>query len=391
MEKICVIGLGYVGLPLACALAEHFEVVGYDKDKWRVDELKKGRDKTGEVTEKDKILRISATDSVTDITRCNVFIICVPTPIDKYNNPDLTPLDSASRTVGLFLKPGDLVIYESTTYPGCTDEFCYPILKELSRLNDIQYGYSPERMNPGDKEHTVDKITKVVAGCNEEVTDRIAAIYGKITNIYKAPSIRVAEAAKVIENTQRDINIAFMNEIAMLFNEMDINTSEVLEAARTKWNFLDFKPGLVGGHCIGVDPYYLAHAASGHGFHTEMILSGRRTNNKMAAYIANVVAQHQAEYVLILGCTFKKDVPDRRNSLVDKLVKELDRYGMMVFVHDPYYPYPGIPFKVNTVIDTIVYAVDHKDFRDPNFWEQLDSDATIIDLTGTLENADWSL
>jgi UDP-N-acetyl-D-galactosamine dehydrogenase len=345
--SIAVIGLGYVGLPLAVALAKHFPVVGFDVDRGRIEELRRGQDRTHEIDAPALLgssLRLSA--DATDLPGHAVYIVTVPTPVDEHNVPDLGPVRSASRTVGTALKTnpvkGAIAVYESTVYPGVTEEVCGPILEELSGMvcgRDFFLGYSPERINPGDKVHTVDKITKVVAGQTPEVAARLADIYGRITSggIHLAPTIKTAEAAKVIENAQRDINIAFINEIAMIFGKLGISTHDVLEAAGTKWNFLKFQPGLVGGHCIGVDPYYLAHRAEELGHHARIILSGRAINDGMSAYVAEAVSARIAPggAVLMLGLTFKEDVPDLRNSKVSDLAGHLKRLGHAVTIHDP--------------------------------------------------------
>ena len=302
--KIGIIGLGYVGLPLAVEMAKKFDVIGFDINKKRIAELSQGMDNTLEI-ESEALLQVlnsndgkgmKLTDDITALKSSNVYIVTVPTPIDKYNKPDFKPLISASETVGKVLSPGDIVVYESTVYPGATEEICIPVIEKLSGLTfnkDFYAGYSPERINPGDKEHTVSKILKIVSGSTPEVADRLEAIYNQVitAGTYKAKSIKVAEAAKVIENTQRDINIAFVNELAKIFNRLDIDTNDVLEAAGTKWNFLKFKPGLVGGHCIGVDPYYLAQKAGEVGYHPEMILAGRRLNDSMGSYVAEEVVK----------------------------------------------------------------------------------------------------
>ncbi len=345
--SIAVIGLGYVGLPLAVALARHFPVLGFDIDRSRVDELGRGEDRTREIEPeilRSSSLRLSA--DAADLPGHAIYIVTVPTPVDDNNIPDLGPVRSASRTVGQALTakavPGAIVVYESTVYPGVTEDICGPLLEQLSGLTcgkDFFLGYSPERINPGDKVHTVDKITKVVAGQTPEVAATLAGIYGKITSggIHLAPTIKTAEAAKVIENAQRDINIAFINEIAMIFGKLGISTYDVLEAAGTKWNFLKFQPGLVGGHCIGVDPYYLAHRAEELGHHARIILSGRAINDGMSAYVAEAVSTRIAPggTVLLLGLTFKEDVPDLRNSKVADLVGHLKRLGHTVTIHDP--------------------------------------------------------
>ncbi|MFN4309513.1 MAG: nucleotide sugar dehydrogenase [Ferrovibrio sp.] len=346
-ETIAVIGLGYVGLPLAVTLARHFSVLGFDIDQSRVEELRRGEDRTREVAPdvlRASSLRLSA--DAAELPGKTVYIVTVPTPVDEKNIPDLNPVRSASRTVGRALRqnpaPQAIVVYESTVYPGVTEDICGPILEQESGLvcgRDFFLGYSPERINPGDKVHTVDKIAKVVAGQTPESAARLEHIYGKVTSggIHMAPTIKTAEAAKVIENAQRDINIAFVNEIAMIFGKMGISTYDVLEAAGTKWNFLKFQPGLVGGHCIGVDPYYLAHRAEELGHHARIILSGRAINDGMGAYVGNAVSARikPGSNVLVLGLTFKEDVPDLRNSKVADLIGSLKDLGHRVSVHDP--------------------------------------------------------
>lgn len=341
--EIAVIGLGYVGLPLALALARHFPVVGYDSNANRLGELRNHEDRTGETPPQD--LRASALNisgDCTDLTRCNVFIVTVPTPIDAANAPDLSALRAASRAVGEVMPSGAVVVFESTVYPGVTEDVCGPELERASGMvcgRDFFLGYSPERINPGDTKHTVENIVKVVAGQTEDVARLLADVYGTIVGagIHIAPDIRTAEAAKVIENAQRDINIAFVNEVSMIFHRMGIDTQEVLAAARTKWNFLDFRPGLVGGHCIGVDPYYLAHAATSVGYQPEIILSGRRINDGMARFIADAINGRLdgASRVLVLGLTFKENVPDLRNSKVADLIGCLRDAGHDVDTHDP--------------------------------------------------------
>ncbi len=346
-ETIAVIGLGYVGLPLALALARHFTVLGFDIDQSRVEELRRGVDRTREAGPealRATTLKLSADPA--DLPGHSIYIVTVPTPVDASNTPDLGPVRSASRSVGQALAtspvPGAIVVYESTVYPGVTEEICGPILESQSGLTcgrNFFLGYSPERINPGDKVHTVDKITKVVAGQTPEIAARLAAVYGRVTSggIHLAPTIKTAEAAKVIENAQRDINIAFVNEIAMIFGKLGIATQDVLDAAGTKWNFLKFQPGLVGGHCIGVDPYYLAHRAEELGHHARIILSGRAINDGMSRYVAECVSSRipKGGEVLVLGLTFKEDVPDLRNSKVADLVGHLKQLGHPVTIHDP--------------------------------------------------------
>ncbi|MGB9822533.1 nucleotide sugar dehydrogenase [Thermodesulfovibrio sp.] len=349
VEKICVVGLGYVGLPLACLLATKYKVIGYDKNKQRIKELKKGIDSTKEVLpETLKNSNLEFTNNEKKISECDFIIVAVPTPVDKVKNPDFSYLRDASRIVGRNLKKGAIVVYESTVYPGATEEICVPILEKESGLKwkrDFLVGYSPERVNPGDKEHTIEKIVKVVAGDTEYSLERIAEVYGSVISagIYKAPSIKVAEAAKVIENTQRDINIALMNELAIIFDKMGIDTREVLKAAYTKWNFLRFEPGLVGGHCIPVDPYYLAYKSMEIGHVPELILAGRNINESIPSYIAYKTLKLMIKAgktianakVLVMGITFKENVPDIRNSKSYDLVKELKELGLKVFVYDP--------------------------------------------------------
>jgi UDP-N-acetyl-D-galactosamine dehydrogenase len=341
---IAVIGLGYVGLPLAVALARHYPVTGFDSNVQRIEELASGHDRTGEVS--DAALRdsaLSVTDDESGLDAANVFIVTVPTPVDSENRPDLASVLLASATVGRHLRKGGIVAYESTVYPGVTEDMCAPALQRGSGLKngvDFFVGYSPERINPGDSEHGIEHITKVVAGQTPETLDRLAEIYGTVTNgnIYRASSIKTAEAAKVIENAQRDINIAFVNEVAMICRRIGLSTSDVLAAAATKWNFLDFQPGLVGGHCIGVDPYYLAHKAIEVGHTPEVLLAGRRINDSMGEFVAAELATLMAPpgRVLVLGLTFKEDIPDLRNSKVVDVIRGLESKGYVVDVHDPH-------------------------------------------------------
>ncbi len=350
-KKIAVIGLGYVGLPLAVEFGKHRQTIGFDINQKRIKELKEGHDRTREVEDADlaKSKHLTVTEKVVDIQDCNYYIVTVPTPIDKSKRPDLSPLLKASETVGRVLKKGDIVIYESTVYPGATEEDCVPVLEKMSGLKynvDFYCGYSPERINPGDKVHTVTKIKKVTSGSTPEVAEEVDQLYKEIivAGTYKASSIRVAEAAKVIENSQRDINIAFVNELAVIFNRMGIDTTEVLEAAGTKWNFLPFRPGLVGGHCIGVDPYYLTHKAQELGYNPEIILAGRRLNDDMGIMVANQVVKlmirksHKVEGapVLVLGITFKENCPDIRNSRVIDVIHELESFSCKVDCYDPW-------------------------------------------------------
>jgi len=386
--RIGVVGLGYVGLPLAVEFGKRYETVGFDIKAQRIAELKAGKDSTLECSaeELEAASRLRYSASLEDLRRCRVFIVTVPTPIDKYNRPDLTPLEKSSETVGKVLKKGDIVVYESTVYPGCTEEICIPILERVSGLKfnrDFFAGYSPERINPGDKEHRLPSIKKVTSGSTPEVADFVDSLYRSVVTAgtHKASSIRVAEAAKVIENTQRDVNIALINELALLFNRLGIDTEEVLLAAGSKWNFLPFRPGLVGGHCIGVDPYYLTHKAQEVGFHPEMILAGRRLNDSMANYVAGQVVKLMASHeilakgsrVLVFGLTFKENCPDLRNSKVADVVRELRNYGAQVDVYDPWidadeaeHEYGIRPIKKpkNGVYDAAVVAVGHKQFRE---------------------------
>lgn len=345
MKKICVVGLGYVGLPLAVALSRHYTVIGFDINQERIQELKKGYDRTGEIDKSTlKTMALHVTDHTKEIANQEIYIVTVPTPITKDNKPDLTPLEKACESLGKIIQKGSVIIFESTVYPGVTEDICGPILAKVSGLSqgkDFFLGYSPERINPGDKVHTVDKITKVVAGETPGVTELLAEIYGTMNNnnIFQAASIKTAEAAKVIENAQRDINIAFINEVASIFNKVGVSVYDVLDAAKTKWNFLPFEPGLVGGHCIGVDPYYLAHLSKEVGHEPEVILSGRETNESMAAFIAERLAGLMPPHkkrVLILGLTFKENVPDLRNTKVVDLIDELKKQGFEISVHDPY-------------------------------------------------------
>ncbi|MEX0387402.1 nucleotide sugar dehydrogenase [Spiribacter onubensis] len=350
--KIAVIGLGYVGLPLAAAFAEAYSVIGFDIDARRITELEGGRDRTDELSA-DELATAAAhgiryTSDLEALRHCNVFVVTVPTPIDEHRRPDLTPLLKASETVGQVIQPGAVVIYESTVYPGATEGDCIPVIERVSGLRygeDFHAGYSPERINPGDKAHGVADIVKVTSGSSPEVADFVDALYARVitAGTHKAPSIAVAEAAKVIENTQRDVNIALVNELAMLFNRLELDTEAVLEAAGTKWNFLPFRPGLVGGHCIGVDPYYLTHKAQAVGHHPEMILAGRRLNDAMGAHVAHEVVKGLIQRgvcipearILVLGLAFKEDTPDLRNTRVIDIVRELEDYGATVAVHDP--------------------------------------------------------
>jgi UDP-N-acetyl-D-galactosamine dehydrogenase len=386
--KIGIIGLGYVGLPLAVEFGKYFDTVGFDINQARVAELQSGFDRSLECSEEElkSAPRLSYTADPDDIRGCNVYVVSVPTPIDQYKRPDFAPLIGASKSVGGVLGQGDVVIYESTVYPGATEEVCVPILESLSGLTynrDFYCGYSPERINPGDKEHRVTTIKKVTSGSTPEIADFVDALYGTVikAGTYKASSIKVAEAAKVIENTQRDVNIALINELAILFNKLGIDTLEVLEAAGSKWNFLPFRPGLVGGHCIGVDPYYLTHKAQEIGHHPEMILAGRRINDEMGSYVVqrlvklmNRRRQHiNGAKILILGMTFKENCPDIRNTRVIDVVTELEAYDARVDVYDPWadpeetrheYGIGLIPELQEGIYDAIVLTVSHQQFRD---------------------------
>jgi UDP-N-acetyl-D-galactosamine dehydrogenase len=386
--KLAIVGLGYVGLPLAVEFGRKRFVVGFDINQRRIDELKAGNDLTLETTREELIAakNLSFTTKLDDLRSCNCYIVTVPTPIDEYKRPDLTPLIKASETVGKTLKKGDVVIYESTVYPGCTEEDCVPVLEKHSGLKfnkDFFCGYSPERINPGDKEHRVTNIRKVTSGSTPEVADLVDALYNEIitAGTHKAESIKVAEAAKVIENTQRDLNIALINELALIFNKMGINTEAVLKAAGTKWNFLPFRPGLVGGHCIGVDPYYLTHKAQAIGYHPEIILAGRRLNDSMGAYVvAQLVKamtkkriQVEGARVLVMGLTFKENCPDLRNTRVIDIVYELKDYNCEVDVYDPWvtaeeahHEYGILPIDKpdNGSYDAVILAVAHRKFKD---------------------------
>lgn len=386
--KIAVVGLGYVGLPLAVEFAKRFPVTGFDIKQARIEALRQGRDETRETTpdELSEASHLTFTSHPAAIADCNVYIVTVPTPIDDARRPDLRAILGASETVGAMLKVGDTVIYESTVYPGCTEEDCVPILERVSGLafnRDFTVGYSPERINPGDKEHRLPTIRKVVSGSTPEAAERIEALYGTIitAGTYRAESIKVAEAAKVIENTQRDINIALVNELAIIFNRMGIDTQAVLEAAGTKWNFLPFRPGLVGGHCIGVDPYYLTHKAEAIGYYPEIILAGRRLNDSMGAYVTSQLVkamiarriQVDGARVLILGLAFKENCPDLRNTRVVDVAAELRDYGVAVDVHDPWvdaaearreYGLTLVSEPQPTSYDAILLAVAHSCFRD---------------------------
>jgi UDP-N-acetyl-D-glucosamine/UDP-N-acetyl-D-galactosamine dehydrogenase len=385
--RVGVVGLGYVGLPLAVEFGKRFDTVGFDIKAERIKELASGTDSTLECSPEElaSASQLTYTSKLAELKKCQVYIVTVPTPIDEYKRPDLTPLVKASESLGQVLKKGDVVVYESTVYPGCTEEVCVPILERVSGLKfnrDFYAGYSPERINPGDKEHRLPSIKKVTSGSTPAVADFVNKLYASIVTAgtHKASSIRVAEAAKVIENTQRDVNIALINELALIFNRLGIDTEEVLLAAGTKWNFLPFRPGLVGGHCIGVDPYYLTHKAQEIGYHPEMILAGRRLNDNMAIYVGGEVVKLMTKKrihvngarVLVMGLTFKENCPDLRNSKVVDVVRELERYGAKVDVHDPWidakeaeHEYGIKPVKKlsDGAYDAIVMAVGHKEFK----------------------------
>ena len=391
--KIAIIGLGYVGMPLAAAFSSKFKVFGFDLNSTRINELKSGFDRTLELDESamKKVLEsgMNFSSELDSIKEANFFIVTVPTPIDEHKNPDLSPLKGASTSVAKVLKKGDIVVFESTVYPGASEELCVPILESISGLRlgvDFEIGYSPERINPGDKEHTVTKITKIVSGSSPKALKTIKEVYSSVieAGIFEASSIRVAEAAKVIENTQRDINIAFVNELKMIFDRMGIDTMEVLKAARTKWNFLPFEPGLVGGHCIGVDPYYLTHKAEAVGHNPEIILAGRRINDNMGAYHASQIVKKMIKNglrikdakVLILGITFKQNCPDIRNSKVLDVISELREFGCAVSVCDPWARTDEVKSFYNLELSTpkdasgyecVVLAVNHEQFRNFDF------------------------
>jgi UDP-N-acetyl-D-glucosamine/UDP-N-acetyl-D-galactosamine dehydrogenase len=408
-KKIGVIGLGYVGLPIALEFAKKTAVIGFDINSDRIELMKKNIDPSGELEpEMFENCDIVFTDSIDVLREASFFIVAVPTPIDEHNLPDLNPVLSASKTIGKVLKKGDYVVYESTVYPGCTEEDCLPILEEYSGLKyptDFKLGYSPERINPGDKEHTLPKIIKVVSGCDAESLEEVAKVYEIVVKagVYKASSIKVAEAAKIIENTQRDVNIALMNELSIIFNKMGINTYEVLEAAGTKWNFLKFKPGLVGGHCIGVDPYYLTYKAQELGYHAQVINSGRYVNDSMGFYITKQTIKKLISLgkdiskvkVLVMGATFKEDVEDIRNSKVADVINEFKSYGIKTDIIDPNassaelnheYGFELIE-KPSDNYDAVVLAVNHKEYLnlDENYFLSICApEAIVIDIKGIL-------
>ena len=422
--KIAVIGLGYVGLPLARLFATRYPVVGFDINQSRIDALKMGKDSTLEIDDAtlQKVLLESngttnglyCSSKIEDIADCNYFIVTVPTPVDKNNRPDLTPLYKSSETVGKVLKKGDIVIYESTVYPGVTEEECVPVLERVSGLTfnvDFFAGYSPERINPGDKEHTVEKILKVTSGSTPEIGQKVNQLYLSVitAGTHLAPSIKVAEAAKVIENSQRDINIAFVNELAKIFNILEIDTTAVLEAAGTKWNFLPFKPGLVGGHCIGVDPYYLAQKAQEKGYHPEIILAGRRLNDSMGEYVASQVVKLMIKkgiaingaQLLMLGITFKENCPDVRNTKIVDVIKALEDYGIHVTIFDPWanpvevmheYALTTTNKMPAAVFDAVVLGVAHREFLVADLHSIRKTNSILYDVKGVLpEDVDGKL
>ena len=421
-HKIAVIGLGYVGLPLARLFATKYNVVGFDINHKRVRELSKGIDATLEVESnalksvlksyQDENIGLFCSSNLNDIKNCNYYVVTVPTPIDKNNRPDLTPLYKSSETVGKVLKKGDIVIYESTVYPGATEDECIPVLEKTSGLKfneDFFAGYSPERINPGDKEHTVDKILKVTAGSTPEVAKKVDKLYASVitAGTHLAPSIKVAEAAKVIENSQRDLNIAFVNELAKIFNLMHIDTHSVLEAAATKWNFLPFKPGLVGGHCIGVDPYYLAQKAQEVGYHPEIILAGRRVNDSMGQYVASEIIKLMIgkdirikdAKVLVLGITFKENCPDVRNTKAVDVINQLKSFGTDVTIFDPWanpnevnheYNLETTQILPNEKFDAVVLTVAHKEYLKLNLNLLLKNKGLIYDVKGIIPSTSLS-
>ena len=422
-DKIAIIGLGYVGLPLARLFATKYDVVGFDINQDRIDELSSGVDATLEV-ESDVLksvlkqknsneIGLFCSSNLDDIKDCNYYVVTVPTPIDKNNRPDLTPLYKSSETVGKVLKKGDIVIYESTVYPGVTEDECIPVLEKTSGLKfntDFYAGYSPERINPGDKLHTVEKILKVTAGSTPEIGIKVNDLYASVitAGTHLAPTIKVAEAAKVIENSQRDINIAFVNELAKIFNLMDIDTHSVLEAAGTKWNFLPFKPGLVGGHCIGVDPYYLAQKAQEVGYHPEIILAGRRVNDGMGQYVASEIIKLMVERdiriknakILALGITFKENCPDVRNTKAVDVINQLESYGTNISIYDPWANPEEVKHEYNLEttqtlpegkFDAIVLNVAHKEFLDLDLEALLSPNGIIYDVKGIVKKYDGRL
>jgi len=419
--RIAIIGLGYVGLPLAVEFGKKYPTVGYDIAQWRIDELREGIDRTLEV-ETDELLAdmekrsLSFTTSLEDIAECNIYIVSVPTPVDEHRSPNLKPLLNATESVAQVLKKGDIVIYESTVYPGATEEMCVPLLEEISSLRfnkDFFCGYSPERINPGDKKHRLTNILKVTSGSTPETAETVDALYRSIitAGTHKAPSIQVAEAAKVIENAQRDINIAFVNELAIIFNKLNIDTDAVLEAAGTKWNFLPFKPGLVGGHCIGVDPYYLTYKAEQIGYNPEIILAGRRLNDNMGQYVANQVVKLMIKKgmhiednrVLVLGITFKENCPDVRNTKVIDLIQEMQEFGTAVDVYDPWADAVEVKDEYDITLlaeenlamnayGAVILAVAHDAFKEATLFDAIDRTKCVIyDIKSVLQSSDGKL
>ncbi|WP_149240108.1 nucleotide sugar dehydrogenase [Dyadobacter sp. 32] len=406
-KKIAIIGLGYVGLPLAVEFSRKYSVLGFDIDHERIQELKSGYDRTQEIAEDDlkTVQGLAFSSSVQDLSAYNVFIVTVPTPIDDYKKPDLIPLLKASKTIGTVLKKGDIVIYESTVYPGCTEEDCVPVLEKESGLKfnvDFFCGYSPERINPGDKVNTLTKIKKVTSGSTPEIALLVNDLYSSIieAGTHMASSMKVAEASKAIENAQRDVNISFVNELALIFDRMGIDTTEVLEAAGTKWNFLKYKPGLVGGHCIGVDPYYLAYKAESLGYYPQVILSGRRVNDTMGIFVANKLIKllikkgHKIEgsRVLILGITFKENCPDIRNTRVVDVYRELQDFGMQIEVYDPWATAEEVKEEYGISLiskpegkyEGVLLAVAHEEFKKMNLADFSNTDSVLFDLKSTL-------
>ena len=407
-NKIAIIGLGYVGLPLAVEFGKKYNVLGFDINKKRIEELKEGIDRTLESNREEILssLNLSFSNNVDDLIKYNVFIVTVPTPINQFKSPDLIPLLTATKMLGKIIKKGDIIIYESTVYPGCTEEDCVPILEKESGLTfniDFFCGYSPERINPGDKVNTLTKIKKVTSGSNAETADIVDSLYSSIitAGTHKAPNLKVAEASKAIENAQRDVNISFVNELALIFDRMGIDTQDVLDAAGTKWNFLKYKPGLVGGHCIGVDPYYLAHKAESLGYHPEVILSGRRVNDNMGMFVANKVVKLliqngiviKGAKALVLGVTFKENCPDIRNSKVVDIYRELDQFGLKVDVYDPHVDAEDVKHEYGIQIcnslgkyDAIILAVSHNEFLTINFKDlKMNADSILYDIKSVLD------
>ncbi|WP_073239095.1 nucleotide sugar dehydrogenase [Pedobacter caeni] len=414
--KIAIIGLGYVGLPLAIEFAKKYEVLGFDIDQSRIEELCNGEDRTKEadLEELKKLLNpdqensgLKFSSATSDLESCNIFIVTVPTPINRFKAPDLSPLLNASEMVGRVLKKGDIVVYESTVYPGCTEEDCVPVLEKYSGLTfntDFFCGYSPERINPGDRVNTLTKIKKVTSGSTAEVAEEVDRLYSQIitAGTHKAPSIKVAEASKAIENAQRDVNISFVNELALIFDRIGIDTTDVIEAAGTKWNFLKYKPGLVGGHCIGVDPYYLAHKSESLGYHPQVILSGRRVNDNMGMFVANKVVKLmiakgypvKGEKVLILGFAFKENCPDIRNTRVIDIYEELTQFGMEVSVFDPWadpvlvkkeYGFELDPVLIDKNYKAIILAVSHHEFLSLDYKKYKEEGAIVFDTKSFIE------